>query len=401
MKSSWSTRRPWTKQGAVALGVFALLAPLLASTSCATPDDPVIVGAFERGSSPPPLGGDDAGSIEASAPSTAMCDTTECPVGRATCPGDRFPCTADLMHDDFNCGACGNACPGADDPSDYSTKWTCVDGQCKMQCTGLAGDCNGIVDDGCETALSNDRYNCGACGNVCLVGCAYGTCDCAYLGPNAKPCGNDCVVDFQANDSHCGACGVQCPYEDLNPEWNAYVGCSGGACGQRKCWSGFADCNGDLQSDDGDGCESGEWEFTADPNNCGGCGITCGAGELCHEGKCVGCKAGEVLCTPETSGVLGCFVLTSDPEHCGGCGNACPVSPPGTHALTTCSDGVCGFQCEGGYRDCDGDRGNGCETNIRLDPDHCGGCGQRCPLAGQACVEGQCVKAACNPEVPR
>jgi hypothetical protein len=403
MPNTRSSLLPWTKQGLVALGSFALLAPLLVSTSCATPDDPVFVGAFGGSSGAPELGGVDAGQVDTSTPNLALCDTTECPAGRATCPGDRYPCAADLMRDSFSCGACGNACPGADEPSTNSpnAKWTCVDGRCEMQCAGLAGDCNGIVDDGCETALSNDRYNCGACGNVCEAFCAWGKCDCAHIGPTAKHCGNECVLDFQTDDNHCGACGVQCPWEDLKPEWNAYVGCVGGACGQRKCQSYAFDCNGDLQDDDGNGCESFESDFVEDPNNCGGCGNVCGDGAICNQGKCVGCKAGEVLCDAKTNGVFGCFVLTSDREHCGGCGNVCPTSPEGSHSVTSCSDGVCGFACEGGYADCDGDRGNGCETNVRLDPDHCGACGRRCPLAGQACIEGQCAQQLCGPEIPR
>jgi hypothetical protein len=39
-------------------------------------------------------------------------------------------------------------------------------------------NCNGTVNDGCETSTSNDTSNCGACGTVCAVGqsCVNGHC---------------------------------------------------------------------------------------------------------------------------------------------------------------------------------------------------------------------------------
>jgi hypothetical protein len=40
---------------------------------------------------------------------------------------------------------------------------TCVPPVCEPP----FADCNGICEDGCETNLSNDAHNCGACGNVC------------------------------------------------------------------------------------------------------------------------------------------------------------------------------------------------------------------------------------------
>ena len=34
--------------------------------------------------------------------------------------------------------------------------------------------------------------------------------------------------------------------------------------------------------------------------------------------------------------------------------------------------------CAAAFDDCDGNKGNGCETNLETDPDHCGGCGWEC-----------------------
>lgn len=68
--------------------------------------------------------------------------------------------------------------------------------------------------------------------------------------------------------------------------------------------------------------------------------------------------------------------------HCGACGNACPESAP------ECVGGRCTAladagppACPAGFDDCDGDRSNGCETNIST-VTNCGGCGRACPSGG-------------------
>ena len=43
--------------------------------------------------------------------------------------------------------------------------------------------------------------------------------------------------------------------------------------------------------------------------------------------------------------------------------------------------------CSGALQDCDGDATNGCETDIFLDSQHCGGCNQPCT---HACIDGRC-----------
>jgi hypothetical protein len=85
----------------------------------------------------------------------------------------------DTSSDPANCGACGNVCP-----SIHGTP-SCVQGVCKITCSDGWGDCNGNVDDGCET----DTTTVSACGS-CNVA-------------------DGCEASL-STVSHCGACNTPC-----------------------------------------------------------------------------------------------------------------------------------------------------------------------------------------------
>ena len=54
------------------------------------------------------------------------------------------------------------------------------------------------------------------------------------------------------------------------------------------------------------------------------------------------------------------------------------------------------LQCPKGYADCNGKRGDGCETSLDRDPAACGACGLACArVPGVGCVEGHCRVTAC------
>ncbi|MBI4704714.1 MAG: hypothetical protein HY744_26730 [Deltaproteobacteria bacterium] len=73
-----------------------------------------------------------------------------------------------------------------------------------------------------------------------------------------------------------------------------------------------------------------------DPENCGGCGVACEAGEVCSAGKCgVECLGGTTKCGKQ------CVSTDLDPQNCGGCNSACGVGQ-------VCSGGQCGIECLGG-----------------------------------------------------
>lgn len=79
--------------------------------------------------------------------------------------------------------------------------------------------------------------------------------------------------------------------------------------------------------------------------------------------------------------------LLINPDHCGACDVVCP---PLAHAERGCGGGCTIWRCDSGFRDCDTIAGNGCERDVMNDPLHCGGC-QRACRAGQRCAHGRCA----------
>lgn len=352
---------------------------------------------------PPPgqFGGGDAGPDAEPDPREliAYCPSNSCPPGWTTCPSSRFPCDVNLRLDPNNCGACGFTCPTG---SGWET-FSCVAGSCVMQCNAAldALDCDGVVDNGCETTTRDDD-NCGACGIKCTGGAR-----CQWQdGPgSATACGCpagqiDCglCTDPSSNDSHCGACNNACdPTAGGEPSYpNSYYGCSSGACGALKCRGYFADCDKVATN----GCET---SMVSD-SDCGGCGNACPAGQQCRldpNGKpaCM-CPDGLTLCELGCNGDVCsgfCTDVTSDSANCGRCGVACSNAGLDPGARRTCDYGACVVRCQDGYADCNSSEADGCEVDTRSDPRNCGGCGRACDaVAGQACVGGQCVVEPCD-----
>ena len=60
------------------------------------------------------------------------------------------------------------------------------------------------------------------------------------------------------------------------------------------------------------------------------------------------------------------------------------------HGIGSCQNGQVAVQsCKEGFSDCDGQASNGCETDIKNDPEHCGGCNESCTPT-EVCVAGGC-----------
>ena len=78
--------------------------------------------------------------------------------------------------------------------------------------------------------------------------------------------------------------------------------------------------------------------------------------------------------------------LRIDPDHCGSCSRRCPELP---HAQRGCGDICTIWRCETGFGDCNGAVGDGCEANTQTDAANCGHCGVACG-PGQKCRRGEC-----------
>jgi hypothetical protein len=341
----------------------------------------------------------------------SYCPSDRCPPGHTTCPNSQFLCDIDLLTDPDNCGECGNSCR-AENGGAYED-YACVGGRCVMTCkVQNALDCDGVPDNGCETNPQLNNDHCGTCGNKCPAdkpcifrglaeygcGCREGEIACPGPGIQALlPC-----VDPENDDEHCGACDNACPREGdgtETPPPNTYFGCFESQCGTLKCVAAPGVMWGDCDAVRDNGCE----QSLIDDDNCGMCGNKCPDGQKCALNpyqfpECM-CPQGQTFCgsCDYPDGVCrgACADLVNDDENCGACGARCPAEGP--RSVQACVYGKCERTCETGWADCNGNGDDGCETHVAADPKNCGGCGIVCDgIAGQACVDGQCMVEPCD-----
>ncbi len=297
-----------------------------------------------------------------------------CSAGRTLC-GDRC---VDTSGDVSNCGGCGEVCP---DPAHGSP--ACTTGACTIgSCDEGWDDCNGLAGDGCETSLRTVT-DCGSCGvpcdppgatGSCTTGaCAIGVCD-ALFGDCDSMLDNGCEQSLETL-SHCGMCSRSCALD------HATESCAGGTCAVTGCDDGWDDCD----SDPDNGCEA---DLSAD-GDCGGCGVTCTlahATASCGAAGCeiASCDAGWDDCDSNPSN--GCETDLSADGDCGACGVTCALD----HATASCGAAGCEIaSCDAGWDDCDSDSSTGCETELGTDA-ACASCSDSCG-AGEVCAGGTCT----------
>jgi hypothetical protein len=124
--------------------------------------------------------------------------------------------------------------------------------------------------------------------------------------------------------------------------------------------------------------------------------MVAGGAAACRGGACVVASCGADFRDCDTAVGNGCEVdIRTSLTHCGGCGTTCPARP---NAQATCAVGMCGFRCNEGFADCDMNATNGCETDTRTSTTHCGACGRGCSVANgsPACRMGACAVGTCN-----
>jgi hypothetical protein len=211
----------------------------------------------------------------------------------------------------------------------------CRDEECQIDCVPGFGDCDTMIETGCETSLATTS-DCGEC----MMECEDPEPLCAASGSGIAMCIGDCGVATECGSScvntdidimHCGGCDQPC-----DPVPNGAPECVDGEC-QARCPGAFKDCNNDNAPEiDADGCES------------------------------------------DTS---------SNVDHCGECDRACPARNNSTSACVT---GDCTFTCSTNFSNCDGVAANGCEEYLLLNPDHCGRCFNDCGTR-DCCPNRQCA----------
>ncbi len=309
-----------------------------------------------------------------------------CPTGQTCCDG----ACVDTQSNTASCGACGRRC------TVLNAAPVCMNGSCTFSmCTAPYGDCDRMVENGCESNLLNDTANCGACGMACApranasARCEAGTCryacNAGFDDCDMNPA-NGCETDTRASAASCGACGNRCSLA------NATAACADGRCAIGACAESFADCDGNAAN----GCET---DTRTAVMHCGACGTSCpgaaNAVPACALGRCaLTCTAGFADCDGVDAN--GCEADTrTSAAHCGGCGRACAPA----HGVGACAASTCALtRCDDGFADCDMNPANGCEVNTRSDPANCGRCAMRCsvPSGTPACVAGVCGIEACT-----
>ena len=293
---------------------------------------------------------------------------------------------------DDDCDGETDELPDADESCslDHATG-VCQMGACAVvSCHSGYTDCDGEPDTGCESDITLPE-DCGECGHACDPSepfCATApsgekTCVSNCHAPTATRCGDRCVDD-QSDPRHCGGCDAPCALA------NAIAGCTAGSCTVGMCNEGWGDCDGMADN----GCETPLDTLT----DCGGCGMPCvrdQATATCATGMCAvaECATGHGNCDGMDEN--GCETSLDSLTDCGGCGVPCALD----HADASCGTGSCRLMgCDGGYYDCDGVDGTGCEATLDT-LTNCGGCMIPCALdhASESCATSTCALTACDP----
>ncbi len=210
-----------------------------------------------------------------------------------------------------------------------------------------------------------------------LSGCSCsGKCSNDTNCAKGQACCNGACLEVASDIHNCGQCGTVCATA------NAAATCELGLC-HLTCASGFADCNASAT----DGCET---KLSNSPTSCGQCGNSCAgphSAGLCLNGTCAAgaCEAGFKDCNGIKSD--GCeTAVSSSATDCGDCGHACMPS----HSSGMCMSGTCRLgTCASGFGDCNGSAGDGCESDLSSDAQHCGDCATQCD-PGLRCINRQC-----------
>ncbi len=221
----------------------------------------------------------------------------------------------------------------------------------------------------------------------------------------APPCGNDCNdMNPQINPMHPEVCnGIDDNCNGMIDEGLGNISCGVGACHNTVS----ACVNGQPNM-----CTPG----TPSPETCNGIDDDCNGAvddglppTTCGTGACQNTVPSCVNGQPNT-----CTPLPPGPEICGNgidddCDGMVDEQPcncttssqcPGAqNATAACQGGMCTIQCNAGFLNCNGNNADGCEVNIQVDSNNCGGCGHVCAAPNASsmfCAAGTCHISSCN-----
>jgi hypothetical protein len=322
--------------------------------------------------------------------SGGVCGISSCAAPNRECdPENPTRCETNILTNEDHCGGCGELCR----PNEATG--VCTNGVCTIDsCTEGFADCDGEILNGCEITLGFKEH-CRTCAEVCRndhgnTACTEDGCepDCANGWGDCD--GNpDNGCETQLNSLfNCGACNSECTKEHATPS------CESGSCQVADCADGWENC--DNEASTRNGCETPLNTLT----NCGGCNVACNlphASESCGTGSCqlIACDANWGDCSTAQAG---CETDLTTTSNCLGCGNSCGnTNATNVTCVTSGASAGCNYTCQTGFKACDGDRRNGCETSIRSNA-NCGDCGVTCsqPNATATCATGTCAVQSCN-----
>jgi hypothetical protein len=245
---------------------------------------------------------------------SSLCDYSSCNAANfKDCDGKRENgCEINTDNDPINCGGCGPAAPQncKELPNVNVGSIQCSAGKCNTAAAGACAvnynDCDGIYQNGCE--LKNDICDKGEVG--CSKAMKYDTpYDCAELLKDAKYNVVASVCDSKAGDN-LGKCFV-------------------------NCTEGWSDCDLDITT----GCET--------KSDACGSELTTGVCQTALQ---------------DPLGFANCLALANDP--------AINFTVKQASGLNVCKnlDGLCNYECETNFYDCDVSATNGCEIDKRRCP---------------------------------
>jgi len=202
---------------------------------------------------------------------------------------------------------------------------------------------------------------------------------------NAKP-----DADYGETDVDCG--GTECHGCTIGQHCGASSDCADGQCIVGFCQE--PGCMNHVQDGDETGVDCGG-------GYCSGCrdGQPCEAGTDCESSVCG---------TDQLCATASCKDLVRNGDElavdCGGAScDGCGIGEP-CHVAADCESGLCdpvsktcALNCTSGWKECDGDVTEPCETNTLTSTRNCGDCGAKCelPHAESACVGGSCQIDTC------